>query len=107
MRGSKSRINCFEKVPEIETGLGKNSLGKPKTLVVQLVKGFGRSVCCLIAQCLGRVSLVVADVLIGNRACDEKGRRMQPCDSKGPIRSRSDDRVWWMFDFLCFGVDTG
>ena len=53
------------------------------------------------------MSLVVADVLIGNRACDEKGRRMQPCDSKGPIRSRSDDRVWWMFDFLCFGVDTG
>ena len=48
MRGSKSRINCFEKVHEIETGLGKNSLGKPKTLVVQLVKGFGRG--CLLSN---------------------------------------------------------
>ena len=35
------------------------------------------------------MSLKVADILIGKRPRGTKGRRIQPCDSKGPIGSRA------------------
>jgi hypothetical protein len=105
MRGSKSRINCFEKVHEVKVSLDKNSPSKPEAFVVQLAKDFWKG--CLLSDCAVSRTRVVADGLIGNRACDTKGRRTQPCDPEDPMRSSSGDRVWWglfFFVLVCCGV---
>lgn len=48
--GSKSRINCFQKVHEVKVSLGKNSLSKlEETFVVQLLKDFWKG--CLLSDC--------------------------------------------------------
>jgi hypothetical protein len=100
----------LREVHEVKLFGGQDPLSKPTAFVVQLVRDFWKG--CQLSDCA--VSRTrepwVADFLIGNGACDTKGRRMQPCDSKDPVCSRSDGRfgIFWS---LCFGVllsvDTG
>jgi hypothetical protein len=77
----------LREVHEGRLSLHNTPLSKPGvclTTIKRLLEECLQSACAM-SYCRGCVSLNVADILIGKRPRGTKGRRMQPCDSKGPI----------------------